>query len=227
MREADLYAPLKALLESQGYEVKGEIGRCDVTAVRGTSELLVVELKLHLNLSLLMQAADRLALTSRVYLGVPLTCPVLRKDHKRLLKLLRMLGLGLISIDPSPVEASGFGATSVLLDPGPYVPRRSTQKTKRLLAEFHGRDGDPVLGGSDRRKGLMTAYRQRALRIARHLSLNGPGKASEIAAEVGEPKARDILYRNVYGWFEGHGGGRYSLTDPGRAGLEQWLDDPN
>ena len=35
MAEADLYAPIKAFLEAQGYRVKGEIGRCDVLAVRG------------------------------------------------------------------------------------------------------------------------------------------------------------------------------------------------
>ena len=35
MRETDLYEPIKQLLESQGYEVKGEVGPADVVAVRG------------------------------------------------------------------------------------------------------------------------------------------------------------------------------------------------
>ena len=30
MKEADLYPPLKAFLEAQGYEVKAEIGACDI-----------------------------------------------------------------------------------------------------------------------------------------------------------------------------------------------------
>lgn len=34
-REQDLYAPVKALLEAQGYEVKGEVGAADVVAIRG------------------------------------------------------------------------------------------------------------------------------------------------------------------------------------------------
>ena len=46
MKEADLYLPLKRFLESQGYEVKGEVQDCDVLAVRGTEALVVVELKL-------------------------------------------------------------------------------------------------------------------------------------------------------------------------------------
>ena len=34
-RETDLYEPVKALLERQGYTVKGEIGTADIVARRG------------------------------------------------------------------------------------------------------------------------------------------------------------------------------------------------
>src|SRR6266404_1855622 len=37
--ESDLYAPVKALLEGQGYVVKGEVRGCDVVALR-CAELL-------------------------------------------------------------------------------------------------------------------------------------------------------------------------------------------
>ena len=47
---------MKRFLESQGYEVKGEVGNCDVAAVRGDEELVVVELKQSLNLELVLQA---------------------------------------------------------------------------------------------------------------------------------------------------------------------------
>lgn len=36
MKESDLYLPLKRFLESQNYEVKGEVENCEVVAVRGT-----------------------------------------------------------------------------------------------------------------------------------------------------------------------------------------------
>ena len=36
--EVDLYEPVKALLEGQGYEVKGEVRDCDVVAVREPGE---------------------------------------------------------------------------------------------------------------------------------------------------------------------------------------------
>ena len=46
MKEPDLYLPLKKFLVAQGYEVKGEIQDCDVTAVRGEEAPVLVELKL-------------------------------------------------------------------------------------------------------------------------------------------------------------------------------------
>lgn len=222
MRESDLYGPLKAYLQAQGYEVKGEVGDCDVTAIRADAPPVVVELKLNLNLSLLLQAVDRLALTSNVYVGVPMGCKVLGKQRKRVRKLLRMLGLGLVVIDASAGPDQGAGMTAVLLDPRPYKPRQSTTRSGMLLAEFKHRAGDPTQGGADRRKGRMTAYRQQALRIAGYLEQHGPSKAATVAGALGEPKARDILYRNVYGWFEGHGAGIYSLTSRGAEEMSQW-----
>ena len=41
--ESALYAPVKALLEGQGYEVKGEIAGCDVVGVRGDDPRDVAE----------------------------------------------------------------------------------------------------------------------------------------------------------------------------------------
>jgi len=49
--ESDLYAPIKRFLEAQGYAVKGEIGPCDVMAVRGDEAPVIVELKDRLSLT--------------------------------------------------------------------------------------------------------------------------------------------------------------------------------
>ena len=70
----------------------------------------------------------------------------------------------------------------------------------------------------------MTAYRQDALRIARLLDAEGPTKASRIAEATGIPKARAILYRDVYGWFEREGKGIYALTPKGKAALTKFAD---
>jgi len=163
MKESDLYLPLKRFLESQNYEVKGEVQDCDALAVRGKEAPVVVELKLSLNLNVVLQAVERLPLTPKVYIAIPKQCKILNRRRRHIIKLLRMLGLGLIVIDLDQ-ETSGV---KVLIDPGEYRPRKSKHRQERLLGEFMKRVGDPNLGGIEKRKGIMTVYRQRALAIAR------------------------------------------------------------
>lgn len=218
MKESDLYLPLKRFLESQNYAVKGEIQDCDVLAVRGDETPVVVELKRSLNLDVVLQAVERLALTPTVYIGIPKQCKVLSKRRRRVLKLLKMLGLGLVVIDSN----STHGNVEVLVDPGEYKPRISKRRQARLLGEFVKRVGDPNLGGMQKRKGVMTAYRQKALAIAQLLQKQGPTKASQIAKTLQEPKARDILYRNVYGWFDRVSLGVYELSPRGKQEILLW-----
>jgi hypothetical protein len=218
MREADLYLPVKRFLEAQHYEVKGEIRDCDVLAVRGDEDPVVVELKLKFNLEVILQAVDRQALSSKVYIGVPAQCGALNKRRKPIVKLLRMLGLGLLSIDSRPET----GGVEVLLDPGDYTPRKSKRRQERLLGEFARRVGDPNLGGSYRRRGIMTAYRQRALAIGRFLAENGPTKASQIATALEEPKSRAIVSGNAYGWFDRVSVGVYGLSPRGEQEIALW-----
>lgn len=218
MREADLYLPVKRFLESQHYEVKGEVRECDVLAIRGEEDPVVVELKLSLNLGVILQAVDRLALSPKVYVGVPVRCGALNSRGKPIVKLLRMLGLGLLAIDPR----AETGSVEVLLDPGDYRPRQSKRRRERLLGEFANRVGDPNLGGSDMKQGVMTAYRQRALAIGRLLQDSGPTKASAVAGALAEPKARAILYDNAYGWFDRVSIGVYGLSPRGEQEIPLW-----
>lgn len=212
MKESDLYLPLKRFLQAQNYEVKGEVQDCDVLAVRGDEAPIVVELKLSLNLTVVLQAVERLSLTAKVYIGIPKQSGTLKRRRKQTIKLLRMLGLGLLLVDPDQER----GSVSVLLDPGEYKPRKSKYRQERLLGEFAKRVGDPNLGGIDKRKGIMTAYRQRSLKIGRFLHENGPSKASNVARSLQESKARNILYKDVYGWFERVSLGIYTLSPRGK-----------
>jgi hypothetical protein len=220
MKESDLYLPLKRFLESQNYEVKGEVQDCDALAVRGKEAPVVVELKRSLNLDVVLQAVERLSLTPKVYIAIPKPCKVLKRRRRHVIKLLRMLGLGLVVIDPD----REIGSVDVLLDPGEYRPRKSKHRQERLLGEFVKRVGDPNLGGTDKRKGVMTAYRQRALAIAHFLQKQGPTKASHIARTLREPKAREFLYRNVYGWFDRVSRGVYALSPRGKQEIPLWRD---
>ena len=110
--ETSLYAPVKTLLESQGYEVKAEVRGCDVVAVRGDEAPVIVELKRQFGLGLVLQGIDRLAASDAVYVAVGAWPP--RIDDVR--RLLRRVGLGLIVV--------GHGRAEIVLDPIPYRPRR-------------------------------------------------------------------------------------------------------
>ena len=220
MKESDLYPPVKRFLEYQGYEVKGEVQDCDVLAIRGSEAPVVVELKLNLSLNVILQAVERLSLTPKVYIGIPVQCKTLHRKRRHIMKLLKMLGLGLLVIGPTIRNSN----VAVLLDPGEYKPRQSKYRQERLLGEFTKRAGDPNAGGKDRRKGIMTAYRQRALAIARFLEEEGPSKASHVARILQDPKARDILYRDVYGWFDRVSVGIYELSPRGKLEIPLWQD---
>ncbi len=208
--ESDLYAPVKALLEGQGYVVKGEVRGCDVVAVRGAEPPVVVELKRAFGLALVLQGVDRLALTDLVYLAVG-QWP---KQMKNVEKLCRRLGLGLIVVSGDKAD--------VVLDPAPYLPRKNKRKAGRMLGEHARRVGDPNLGGQAMRAPLMTAYRQQALRCAELLALNGPMKLAAMRAAADVPNVASILQSDVYGWFERVERGVYTITPKGRQGLERF-----
>lgn len=222
LKESDLYPPLKAFLETQGYEVKGEIQDCDVMAVRKEEEPVIIELKLNINLHVVLQAVERLSLSPKVYIGISKTCGLLKKRRRQIQKMLRMLGIGLIIIDP----AAKKHGVDILFDPDTYRPRRSKQRKEKLLKEFHLLIGDPNIGGSRKRKGIMTAYRQRAIAIADYLNQHGPAKARDIAKTLEDPKTRDILYKNVYGWFERVSHGTYDLSQRGGKEYKLWQIPP-
>jgi hypothetical protein len=203
--ETSLYAPVKALLEAQGYVVKGEVIGCDVVGVRGDEPPLVVELKRTFGLALVLQGIDRLAMTDAVYLAVG-AWPTRQAETRR---LCRRLGLGLIVVT--------HGRAEVVTDPEPYQPRKDKRRTGALLREHHRRIGDPTTGGANRRP-IMTAYRQEAMRCATLLAA-GPLSLRAMRAAADVPNAGRIVRDNVYGWFERVDRGVYALTPIGTDSL--------
>jgi hypothetical protein len=217
MSEADLYGPIKLFLEAQGYVVKGEIGACDVVAVRGEEAPVVVELKERLSLALILQAVDRLAVAHTVYVAFRVGKGQSASWHsrtKQVTSLLRRLGLGLLTV-------SARGNVVPVLDAAPYRPRSNPTRRERLLREFAERVGDPETGGSASRQRL-TAYRQDAIRCARALADSGPLKLSTIRELTGVTRAGPILRDNHYGWFDRVKTGYYALSPRGHRDLVRW-----
>ena len=209
MREADLYPPLKTFLERQGYEVKAEIGACDIMARRGDEPPVIVEMKLTFSLALLLQGVARQALFDHVYLAVPVGPKGWPARYKDITALCRRLGLGLLAVRGDEVEAH--------LDPAPYSPRKNLARAARLLREFDRRLGDPNTGGTRGVK-QMTHYRQDALRVALALQ-NGPIAARQLARACGVKRACTLARDDHYGWFARPQAGQYALSDAGRAAM--------
>lgn len=221
--ETELYAPIKAFLQGQGYDVKGEIGSVDVMAVRGDEPPVLVEMKTGFSLALFHQGVARQSLSDSVYIAVP------RGRGRRFINTLkankslcRRLGLGLLTVRLND------GFVEAHLDPAPYTPRKSKVRMNRLLREFSRREGDPSTGGT--RGAIVTAYRQDAEKVAGHLLQSGPSAGRDIAKETGVSRATAIMAANHYGWFERLSRGIYGLTETGlsetkaRLGCEALVD---
>jgi hypothetical protein len=211
--ETSLYAPVKRFLERLGFEVKGEVCGCDLVALRGDEPPIVVvgELKLAFNLELVLQGINRTAACDEVWLAVRASARGGRAHDPRVRKLCRFLGFGLLAV-------STRGRVDVLVEPGPWRPRRDPRRRSRLVQEHRRRLGDPALGGATKVP-IMTAYRQQALACAASLA-SGPRRTSELRSAI--PDAPRILLHNVYGWFFRVERGVYGLTQEGNAALARW-----
>lgn len=116
----------------------------------------------------------------------------------------------------------------VLCEPSAQTPltsanqfaRKSGVRRKRLLKEFDERSGDYNTGGSTRRQ-LVTAYREKALRVASALRTNGEASPANLARQTGVGSAAAILQKNYYGWFERLSRGKYILTIKGVQALTE------
>ena len=182
----------------------------------GDDPPVVVELKSHFNLDLVLQAVDRTSLSSHVYVAfADEKGGIWRRQRKRVAKLCRMVGMGVLLVRNDRVTPA--------LDPQPYVPRKNTKKTARMLKEFSERVGDPNTGGVTRTK-IMTAYRQDALRLL-HALFQNPGQSPKALRETtGIERAAAILQDNHYGWFERVSRGIYDLSPKGLAATGLYAD---
>jgi hypothetical protein len=214
MLETELYPPVKAHLEAQGYEVKAEIGAADVVACRAGDVPLIVELKTGFSLTLLQQAVARQSISDCVYVAVPRWAG---KSGWRTFKgnvgLCKRLGIGVMSVRLKD------GHVQVHADPGVFRPRKSKRRKGALLREFEQREGDPNTGGT--RGQVVTAYRQNAVKCAMFLNEHGPSKGAVVARETGVGKATRMMADNHHGWFVRVVPGIYDLTAEGRGILAE------
>jgi len=214
LKETELFAPIRDHFTSLGYEVTAEVNHCDVVALKD-NEIIIVELKRSLNMTLLTQAVDRQSLSEQVYIAIPEPANPGGKRFKAQQRVVKRLGLGLITVYRSPIRV----AANVRHAPD-WQGRINARRRDRLLKEIEGRTLQRNTGGA---KGIpvYTAYRESAVMLANLLLINGPTRVAELRGYTGD-KTQSILSRNIYGWFARESRGIYSLTETGRSEIAEY-----
>ena len=197
--ERELYEPVRDHLILQGFTVRGEVGPCDLAAVRD-DRLIIVELKRHLSFDLLAQAVERQTYSDQVYLALPKPADFKEdKVWRGKLRVLKRLGLGLLLVSKNKETYLIEEALS------PEIPnglRRAPKKRMSIAKELHNRRTDGNVGGT-RGVPLLTAYREAALKLAVLIDIYGPMKPKELRGKGGhEKKTVSILNANFFRWFE-------------------------
>ncbi|CAM3797356.1 DUF2161 family putative PD-(D/E)XK-type phosphodiesterase [Mesobacillus thioparans] len=216
--EADLYEPIRKHFTKQGYRVNGEVHDCDLTAVKD-DELIIVELKLLLNIDLLLQATRRLRLTDMVYIAIPKPKRMSRKRWNDVIHLVKRLEIGLIIVS----FAGNRKSVEFKVHPEPFDRKSGKNRRKKaaLIKEIEGRSADYNIGGSNKSK-IMTAYKENCIQIACYLERLGQLSPKALAALGTGEKTPSILQKNYYKWFERVERGIYVISDQGKADLKDY-----
>lgn len=217
--EKDLFLPIKGYFEGFGYICDGEVKDIDLYMEKD-EEAVAVELKQTLDFRAVQQAALRQKLVECVYIGTFRPRDMYSHAFRDKLYILKRLGIGLIVVSPKT------GLVEIVSEPVvtelSAFQRRNKGKKEALSKEFKKRKVKGNIGGVHGTK-LITGYRENALMVLDAMTeMGGEGKASEVKKITGIEKAREIMYANHYGWFDGLGNGVYKVTDAGYAALEEF-----
>ena len=213
-KETDLYEPIRAFLEEEGYQVQAEVKDCDIAAVKD-GQLVIVELKKAFNLKLVYQGLERQSLTEQVFVAIPRPKKGQReKAWKDMLKLLKRLELGLLTVAlDSPLHT-----VDVVLEPSDSIAWKNRKKREKVQAELEQRQVDGNVGGMTRRK-IMTAFREKSIRLACMLEREGQISTASLR-ERGLEDYIGIFVKNYDKWFKRVEKGVYALSEKGWEALE-------
>ena len=213
-KETDLYEPIRTFLEEEGYQVQAEVKGCDIAAVKD-GQLVIVELKKSFSLKLVYQGLERQSLTDQVFVAIPRPKKGAReKSWKDMVKLLKRLELGLLTVAlDSPLQT-----VDVVLEPSDSLAWKNRKKREKVRAELEKRQVDANVGGMTRRK-IMTAFREKSIRVACLLEKEGQLSLAEFR-ERGLEDCVGLLSKNYDKWFKRVEKGVYALSEKGKEALE-------
>ncbi|MFT5499188.1 MAG: hypothetical protein ACI9TH_004603 [Kiritimatiellia bacterium] len=220
MKESDMSAPLTAYLEAQGYKVNCEVGPCDMTALKD-EELIVIELKLRMSLRFLYQGLNRKQLSESVYLALPVEgSRQYPPEFKNLKALLKRLEMGLILVRFMKTKTR----VELIQHPDQWAVTKRPGRTRRILREIHARPTEYNQAGVSGQVQKMTAYRKRAIQLARIMSDGATWSPAQLVKAGCDKDSGAMLRMNHYGWFVREGRGQYRLDAAGRGALENYKD---
>ncbi len=207
--EKDMYPALKDFFETNGYKVNAEVKGCDIV-VSKDDYIAVVEMKLHLNITLIYQALDRLDITNNVFIAVKKPKKSFMKERSKMKKLVKKLNIGLILVDLSAIEKT----VEVVVEPITSKKDKNTKKTRSVQKEIKGRRFDNNIGGSNKTK-IMTSYKDLSIKLAciceQYTVINSKFLKENFDLENTYP----VLYNNFFNFFIIYGKGDFGLSDEG------------
>lgn len=213
--ESELYEPVKKLLTKHGYTVRGEVKNCDIVAKNQNDEMIVVELKKHFNLTVVYQAMDRRSITPNVYVGIPRPKSYRNKNTMLMLRLLRELGIGLITVSDTKARIAEFVVFA-------NSDRKVNKKRREYIdKEYEQRTRDRNTGGVTGKK-IITAYKEASILALCHMEAYDTLNTRQLKKLGYMEKVRNALKSNAFGWFEKAGRGLYGMSAKGVDAL----DDP-
>lgn len=217
IKESDLFLPVKNHFETLGYQVKGEIKNCDVVATN-LNELIIIELKLHLNLEVILQAIERQKITPSVYIATPaLKYQNITQKQEKIHYLLKKLELGLIYITKNNIA-------QVIFTPQKYNDKsnliQNLDLIQKILHEFNSRESSNNQGGSVKVE-IMTTYKEEAIKIAKLIRAYTQLTLAQLRQYGTAPGTYSILSNNYNGWFVKSKFGYYRLSKDGQDYLKE------
>ncbi len=214
MKEYEMFPMIKSYFESMGYKVNAEVKNCDVTAVRG-EELVIVEMKTSLNVTLLYQALERKKITPNVYIAVPKPKKNFRKSIQKMKELLSKLQVGLLIIDVINKACVSY------LEPSEDKSQRENKvKKAKIVKEISKREIDENIGGVTKTK-ILTAHKELGIALCVVIEKEGVVTTKTLREKYDFDKdVSKYLYINFYRWYRKVGTATYELSTEGKLLLQ-------
>ncbi len=215
LQEADLYAPVCALLQEAGYTVRAEVKDCDIAAIRDDT-LVIVELKRAFSLKLVYQIIQRQQTAEYVFAAIPRPKEQKGRAYRDMLQLMKRLGAGLITVAlDSPLQTA-----EVVLSPlDSPIFQKNKKARARICKEARDRLLDLNEGGITRRK-IMTAYKEKSIALCCLLEKTGEISLAELRKMGVEEDRLRLLSSNYNHWYERAAKGVYRLSAAGKEAME-------